>query len=71
MDESQVQAFENEPLCSDEVVLGKHNFITDPSQVVIEAADPHRLRYRLIEWLAEAPNRKIKSERKKEHRKNP
>jgi putative transposase len=65
MDESQVQAFEDEALSSDEVVLGEHNFITDPSQVVIEAADPHRLRYRLIEWLAEAPNRKVKSDRKK------
>jgi putative transposase len=38
---------------------------TDPSRVLIESSNPHRLRYRLIEWLAESPNRKVKSERKK------
>ncbi|MBD2234597.1 Mu transposase C-terminal domain-containing protein [Phormidium tenue] len=48
----------------DEVSLGETAFGTDPFQVVIESSDPHKLRYRLIEWLAASPNRKIKSERK-------
>jgi putative transposase len=49
----------------DEVLLSDRAFDTDPSKILLEAADPHKLRYRLIEWLAEAPNRKVKAERKK------
>ena len=39
---------------------------TDPSQVLLESADPQRLRFRLIEWLAQSPNPKVKSQRKRE-----
>ena len=40
-------------------------FDTDPSKILLESSDPQKLRFRLIEWLAEAPNRKVKAERKK------
>lgn len=55
--------FSSQPL--DEVFLGDRAFDTDPTHVLIETSEPHRLRYKLAEWLAEAPNRKVKSDRKK------
>lgn len=64
MDESQV-ALEADLQDLDEVLLSARAFDIDPSQILLEAADPQKLRYRLIEWLAEAPNRKVKAERKK------
>lgn len=64
MDESQVEFLEPTSLASDEVLLSDRAFNTDPSKILVESSDPHKLRFRLIEWLAEAPNRKVKSERK-------
>ena len=63
MDESQVPL--EADLQFDEVVLSDRAFNADPSQILIESSDPQKLRFRLIEWLAEAPNRKVKAERKK------
>ena len=62
MDTSQVVYDEQD---SEGVFLGDRAFDTDPSQILIESSDPQKLRFRLIEWLAEAPNRKVKAERKK------
>ena len=64
MDESQI-ALEADLQELDEVLLSDRAFNTDPSQILIESSDPQKLRFRLIEWLAEAPNRKVKAERKK------
>ena len=47
------------------VELSDRALDTDPFQVLLESADPQRLRFCLIEWLAQSPNRKVKSERKK------
>ena len=57
MDKSQVPL--EADLQFDEVVLSDRAFNTDPSQILIESSDPQKLRFRLIEWLAEAPNRKV------------
>ena len=65
MDESQI-ALEADLQELDEVVLSDRIFDTDPSQILIESSDPQKLRFRLIEWLAESPNRKVKAERKQE-----
>lgn len=48
----------------DEVFLSETAFDTDPFQILVDSSDPYKLRYRLIEWMAASPNRKIKSERK-------
>ena len=64
MDESQVACLDADPQDFDEVVLSGHAFDTDPSKILIDSSDPHKLRFRLIEWLAESPNRKVKAERK-------
>jgi putative transposase len=64
MDESQVPL--ESDLQFDEVVLSDRAFDTDPSRILLESSDPQKLRFRLIEWLAEAPNRKVKAERKQE-----
>lgn len=62
-DPSEMQQLE---LDNVEVVeLSDRALDTDPFQVLLESADPQRLRFRLIEWLAQSPNRKVKSERKK------
>ncbi len=50
----------------DEVSLSDRHFDTDPTSIAIESADPHKLRFQLIQWLAESPNRKVKAERKKQ-----
>jgi putative transposase len=65
MDESQV-TLEADLEEFDEVVLSDRAFDTDPSRILLESSDPQKLRFRLIQWLAEAPNRKVKSERKQE-----
>ncbi|MCY7368148.1 MAG: helix-turn-helix domain-containing protein, partial [Chamaesiphon sp.] len=72
MDKSQITQVEANLQACDEVwlsdscaVLSDRVFDTDPSQVLIESSDPQKLRFRLIEWLAEAPNRQVKAERKK------
>ncbi len=64
MDDSQIAYLDTDLQDSDEVLLNVCAFDTDPSKILIESSDPHKLRFRLIEWLAEAPNRKIKAERK-------
>ena len=58
MSESECQEF-------DAVLLSDRVFDTDPSKILLESSDPQKLRFRLIEWLAEAHNRKVKAERKK------
>lgn len=52
-------------LDADEVMLGDLAFDADPSKILVESSDPQKLRFRLIQWLAESPNRKVKAERKK------
>ncbi|MDZ8095788.1 MAG: Mu transposase C-terminal domain-containing protein [Nostoc sp. DedQUE05] len=48
----------------DAIFLDKSNFVVDPSQIILETSDRHKLTFNLIEWLAESPNRTIKSQRK-------
>ncbi len=64
MDDGQIEFLESALVCSDEVVLSDRAFDTDPSKILIDSSDPHKLRFRFIEWLAEAPNRQVKAERK-------
>lgn len=63
MDKSQV-SLDDDSQAFDEVLLSNRAFDTDPSIILIESSDPHKLRFRLIEWLAESPNRRVKTERK-------
>ncbi|MBD2110033.1 Mu transposase C-terminal domain-containing protein [Nodosilinea sp. FACHB-13] len=65
MDGSQFEVTDPDSQSLDEVLLSDQAFSTDPSRVLVETSDSHRLRYRLAEWLAESPNRKVKSDRKK------
>ncbi|WP_242032359.1 hypothetical protein [Aphanizomenon flos-aquae] len=46
------------------ILLGKSNFVVDPSQIILATSDRHKLTFNLIQWLAESPNRTIKSQRK-------
>ena len=46
------------------IFLGESNFAVDPSQIILETSDRHKLTFNLIQWLAESPNRTIKSQRK-------
>lgn len=64
MDDRQTEPLETTSLDFDEILLSDRAFDTDPLQILIESADPQKLRFRLIEWLAESPNRKVKAERK-------
>ncbi|MBD1847030.1 Mu transposase C-terminal domain-containing protein [Cyanobacteria bacterium FACHB-63] len=64
MDESHVSSLDADLQNFDEVLLSDRAFDTDPSAILIESSDPHKLRFRLIEWLAESPTRKVKTERK-------
>jgi putative transposase len=64
MNESHVEFLNADSQALDQVALSDLAFDTDPSQILVESADPQKLRFRLIEWLAESPNRKVKSERK-------
>ncbi|MEH2126909.1 transposase [Nostoc sp.] len=48
----------------DAIFLDKSNFVIDPSQIILETSDRHKLIFNLIQWLAESPNRTIKSQRK-------
>lgn len=65
MDESQVELLNADSQALNEVVLSDRAFDTDPTKLLIESSDPHKLRFRLIEWLAESPNRAVKAERKR------
>jgi putative transposase len=64
MDESQVACLDADAKALDEVRLSDLAFDADPSQILLEAADSQKLRFRLVEWLAGSPNRKVKTERK-------
>ena len=64
MNERQNESLEAASEISDEIVLSDRAFDADPSKILIESSDPHKLRFRRIEWLAESPNRKVKAERK-------
>ncbi|MBD2080201.1 hypothetical protein [Leptolyngbya sp. FACHB-17] len=64
MDESQVSGLNADLQDCDEVLLSDRAFDTDPSAILIESSDLHKLRFRLIEWLAQSPNRKVKTARK-------
>jgi len=48
----------------DAILLDKSNFVVDPSQIILATSDRHKLTFNLIQWLAESPNRIIKSQRK-------
>ena len=48
----------------DTLCFGESNFEVNPSQILLETADQHKLKFNLIQWLAESPNRTIKSQRK-------
>jgi len=48
----------------DAILLNKSNFVVDPSQIILATSDRHKLIFNLIQWLAESPNRAIKSQRK-------
>jgi hypothetical protein len=65
MDTSQVAYLEADSHKTEGLLLSDRAFDTDPSKILIESSDPQKLRFRPIEWLAEAPNRKVKAERKK------
>src|SRR6476620_707537 len=52
------------PQAPEALVLSESNFNTDPSRIVLEASDRDKLKFNLIQWLAESPNRSIKSQRK-------
>lgn len=64
MNHDQAELLESASFDYDEVALSDRAFDTDPSKILIEASDPQKLRFRLIEWLAGSPNRNVKSERK-------
>jgi putative transposase len=64
MDETHAAYLDRDSQDLDEVVLDDRTLDVDPFEVLLESSDPHRLRFRLIEWLAESPNRRVKSERK-------
>ena len=65
MDTSQFEYSEFEVQEPDRLFLSDRAFGTDPSKILLEASDPQKLRFRMIEWLAESSNRKVKAERKK------
>ena len=48
----------------DTLYLSESNFEVEPSQILRETADQHKLKFNLIQWLAESPNLTIKSQRK-------
>lgn len=48
----------------DTLYLGESNYEVDPSQILLKTADKHKLKFSLIQSLAESPNRTIKSQRK-------
>lgn len=64
MDDSQVSCLDADLQDLDEVLLSARTFNTDPTKILLESSQPHKLRFRLIRWLAESPNRKVKAERK-------
>lgn len=49
---------------TDGVFLSESNFEVDPLNIILQASDTQKLKFNLIQWLAESPNRSIKSQRK-------
>ena len=66
MDESRFTYLEADSQSLDEVLLSDLAFDTDPTKVLLQSSDSRKLRFRLIEWLAASPNRKVKAKRKQE-----
>jgi|SRR6478672_5565021 len=52
------------PQISEALLLNESNFTADPYRIILETSDKQKLKYKLIQWLAESPNRSIKSQRK-------
>ncbi|WP_375506793.1 Mu transposase C-terminal domain-containing protein [uncultured Nostoc sp.] len=46
------------------ICLSDSNFAVDPSLIILKTTDNNKLRFNLIQWLTESPNRQIKSQRK-------
>jgi putative transposase len=46
--------------------LPDDRYQTDPRQIVLDASDPSKLRFRLVQWLAAAPDRETSRQRKQE-----
>ncbi|MEH2225317.1 Mu transposase C-terminal domain-containing protein [Nostoc sp.] len=64
MADKQFEFTEELTQAPDAIFLDKSNFVVDPSQIILETSDRHKLTFNLIQWLAESPNRTIKSQRK-------
>jgi putative transposase len=64
MEDKQFEFTEELTQAPDAIFLDKSNFVVDPSQIILETSDRHKLTFNLIQWLAESPNRMIKSQRK-------
>ncbi|MEH1867589.1 MAG: Mu transposase C-terminal domain-containing protein [Nostoc sp.] len=64
MADKQFEFTEELTQAPDAIFLDKSNFVIDPSQIILETSDRHKLTFNLIQWLAESPNRTIKSQRK-------
>ncbi|MEH1851988.1 MAG: Mu transposase C-terminal domain-containing protein [Nostoc sp.] len=64
MEDKQFEFTEELTQAPDAIFLDKSNFVVDPSQIILETSDRHKLTFNLIQWLAESPNRTIKSQRK-------
>lgn len=64
MADKQFEFTEELTQAPDSIFLDKSNFVVDPSQIILETSDRHKLTFNLIQWLAESPNRTIKSQRK-------
>jgi putative transposase len=64
MADKQFEFTEELTQAPDAIFLDKSNFVVDPSQIILQTSDRHKLTFNLIQWLAESPNRTIKSQRK-------
>ncbi|MDZ8028325.1 MAG: Mu transposase C-terminal domain-containing protein [Nostoc sp. DedQUE11] len=64
MADKQFEFMEELTQAPDAIFLDKSNFVVDPSQIILETSDRHKLTFNLIQWLAQSPNRQIKSQRK-------
>ncbi|MFM6136365.1 MAG: hypothetical protein ACKPCP_19770, partial [Sphaerospermopsis kisseleviana] len=47
---------------ADAILLDKSNFVVDPSQIILATSDRQKLKFNLIQWLAESPNLTVKSQ---------
>jgi putative transposase len=46
------------------IFLSERNFEVDPLKIILESSDTQKLKFNLIQWLAESPDRSVKSKRK-------